>query len=104
MQSVSQLLTAAAWLANAWQGLLRWRHMSSSRQRDVSLATKARAYLPSSEKSLTIAMPYVIGMTVATRCSITPRLLRAQLRAARHWTFSDGRNLDRNKGEFRWLT
>jgi hypothetical protein len=32
---------------------------------DVSLATKARAYLPSSEKSLTIAMPYRIGMTIA---------------------------------------
>jgi hypothetical protein len=32
---------------------------------DVSLATKARAYLPSSEKSLTMTMLYRIGMTIA---------------------------------------
>src|SRR5271167_3068683 len=50
MQSVSQLLIAAAWLASVWEGLLRWRHMSSSRHMDVSLATTARAYLPSLRK------------------------------------------------------
>jgi len=58
-------------------------------------------------------MPYCVGMTFAALPPRTisdvrnrnallhyPSCLARPLRAGRHCTFSDGRNLDRNKGEF----